>query len=269
MTTFANYKNNMVKDNLNISLLQLDISHNDIESNFDNYEKLLLSVKENTDIIVFPEMFACGFSDDIVKYGEQYYRKSIDFLSKTSQKYHADVVASLPVKENDFLYNRLLWIRGNQIITFYDKRHLFFGCEKQFCSEGKTKTIVNVKDWKIFPLICYDIRFPIWCRNKYENETILYDCLLLTANFPSPRAETLKSLLIARAIENQAYVIGLNRIGKDGYNNPHSGNSVIVNPLGEIIAEAPTNEQYVLNASIEWDLLNELRNYFPVYEDWD
>lgn len=259
----------MVKEHLNISLIQSDISHKDIESNFNNYENLLTEVAQSTDIILFPEMFACGFSDDIVQHGEQYYQQSIDFLCKASQNYHADVVASLPVRENELLYNRLVWIRGNEIVATYDKRHLFFGCEKQFCSEGEKKTIVNVEGWNMLPLICYDVRFPIWCRNKFENETMLYDCLLLTANFPSPRAETLKSLLIARAIENQAYVIGLNRIGKDGYNNPHSGNSMIVNPLGEIITEAPFDEQYVLNAKIEWDLLNKLRTYFPVYEDWD
>jgi predicted amidohydrolase len=259
----------MVKEYLNVSLLQADISHDDIESNFGNYEKLLILVKENSDIIVFPEMFACGFSDDIVQYGEQYYYQSIDFLCKTSQNHHADVIASLPVKADKLLYNRLVWIRGNRIIATYDKRHLFFGCEKQFCTEGKTKIIVSVEGWNLFPLICYDIRFPVWCRNKYENETMLYDCLLLTANFPSPRAETLKSLLIARAIENQSYVIGLNRVGKDGYDNFHSGNSMVINPLGEIIAEAPFNEQFVLNAKIEWDLLNKLRTYFPVYEDWD
>lgn len=259
----------MVKEYLNISLLQADISHNNIENNFDNYEKLLLSVDENSDIIVFPEMFSCGFSDEIVLYGEQYYQQNFDFLCKTSQNHHADVIASLPVKENKLLYNRLVWIRGNKMIASYDKRHLFFGCEKQFCTKGEKKTIINVEGWNIFPLICYDIRFPIWCRNKHENESMHYDCLLLIANFPSPRAETLKSLLIARAIENQSYVIGLNRIGKDGYGNIHSGNSLVVNPSGEIIAEAPFDEQYVLNARIEWDMLNRIRTYFPVYKDWD
>ncbi len=259
----------MVKEHLNISLIQSDISCRDIESNFNNYEKLLVSVAENSDIIVLPEMFACGFSDEIARYGEQCYQQSIDFLYKISQNHHADVIASLPVKENDFLYNRLLWVRESKIIASYDKRHLFFGCEKQFCTKGKEKIIVNVKTWNILPLICYDIRFPVWCRNKYENKTMLYDCLLLTANFPAPRAETLKSLLIARAIENQSYIIGLNRTGKDGYGNPHNGNSMLINPLGEIIAEAPCNEQYVLNIGIERDLLNELRTSFPVYEDWD
>ena len=254
---------------MNISLVQSDISHNDIERNFSNYEHLLSLVNENTDIIVFPEMFACGFSDDIAGYGEQYYQQSVDFLQNISQKHHADVVASLPVKENDFLFNRLLWVRGNQIVANYDKRHLFFGCEKQFCTKGKNKTIVGVKDWNILPLICYDIRFPLWCRNKYENNTMLYDCLLFIANFPTQRADTLRTLLVARAIENQAYVVCLNRVGEDAYNNSHNGNSIIVNPLGEIIAEAHMNEQYVLNAKMEWNVLDSLRKHFPVYEDWD
>ncbi|MDR1878231.1 MAG: nitrilase family protein [Bacteroidales bacterium] len=260
----------MDQESINLCLVQSDIHPQDAAQNIKHYEMLLKSREIKSDLLVFPEMFSCGFSDDIVRIAQQHTQQSFDFLYRTSQKYGTDTVASLPVvAQNQRIYNRLVWVRENKIIAQYDKRHLFFGCEKQFCSAGTTRTIVQKNAWNILSLICYDIRFPLWCRNKYVDNALLYDCLLLIANFPASRSNAWRALLTARAIENQAYVIGVNRIGKDGYGNNHTGNTLIIDPLGEVVVEAPSDKEYILSVTLDHTLLNKLRNYFPVYEDWD
>ncbi|MDR2410440.1 MAG: hypothetical protein LBE13_20335 [Bacteroidales bacterium] len=261
--------NNLPQEDLQLCLIQSDIHPVYVEDNLNRYTILLENMQSNPDMIVFPEMFACGFSDNVVQIARDYTVLCLDFLFDISRKYMTDVVASLPVLENGNLYNRLVYIRDKNIIAQYDKRHLFFGCEKRLFTRGETKMIVNKSGWNILPLICYDIRFPNWCRNYYKNDIILYDCLLLIANFPASRSNTLKSLLTARAIENQSYVIGLNRTGKDGFGNIHCGNSVVINPFGKIIAEAPSYENYLLSVKIERLILDKLRENFPVYKDWD
>ena len=254
---------------LNCCLIQSDIHPIAVEENLNHYNRLLEKLENRSDILIFPEMFACGFSENVADIAANYSQKCLDFLYQIAQKYHADVVASLPIMENKQIFNRLVWVRENQIMAHYDKRHLFFGCEKQLFKSGKTKTTVHKNGWNFLPLICYDVRFPVWCRNQYQNGTILYDCLLFVANFPAPRTHVWKSLLVARAIENQAYVIGVNRIGEDGLGNKHCGNSIVVNPLGEIIAEAPQNEACLLSVNLEKAVLDAFRRDFPVYEDWD
>ncbi len=259
----------MNQDNLNCCLIQSDIHPVNIKDNLNRYEMLLESIEKNPDIIIFPEMFACGFSENIAQIAASYTKTCLDLLYQTSQKYHADIVASLPVIEKEYLFNRLVWIREGRIIAQYDKRHLFFGCEKQLCTRGETKVIVNKNGWNFLPLVCYDIRFPNWCRNHYKDDAFTYDCLLFIANFPTPRVDTLKLLLRARAVENQAYVIGINRIGEDGIGNKHCGGSMVISPAGEIIAEAPYNKNFLLTATIGKPVLEKLRSDFPVYKDWD
>jgi predicted amidohydrolase len=254
---------------INCCLIQSDICPDKVEDNLEHYNVLLKNIENQPDILVFPEMFACGFSENIAQIAANYTEICLVFLYQTAQEHNADVVASLPIMENGQLFNRLVWVRENQIIAQYDKKHLFFGCEKTLCTSGKTKTIVNKNGWNFLPLICYDIRFPIWCRNHYKNDAFLYDCLLLIANFPAPRVDTLKSLLVARAIENQAYVIGVNRIGEDGIGNKHCGNSIVISPLGEIITEAPRNKEFLLSVNLERTMLDKFRDDFPVYKDWD
>jgi predicted amidohydrolase len=259
----------MGRGNINLCLIQADIHPLTVEDNIKHYENLLEQVQSKPDIIVFPEMFACGFSEHIVQIAADFSTHSLDFLYKIAQKYNADTVASFPVQEEGRLYNRLLWVRGNNIVAHYDKRHLFFGYEKQFCTRGDRKIIVTKNAWNFLPLICYDIRFPLWCRNQYNNDSLLYDCLVLIANFPAARADILQPLLTARAIENQAYVIVVNRVGEDGLGNKHHGNTMIINPLGEVIAHAPMDKEQVLVGEIDRMLLDKLRMQFPVYEDWD
>jgi predicted amidohydrolase len=261
--------NDSHQENLRLCLVQSDIHPVHVTENLNRYELLLEKIQDKPDIIVFPEMFACGFSNNVVQIAVQHTVSCLDFLHTVSCRYRSDVIASLPVMENGRLFNRLVCVRGNCIIARYDKKHLFFGVEKELFTGGKTKTVINKNGWNLFPLICYDIRFPNWCRNHYRNNIISYDCLLLIANFPLSRANTLKSLLVARAIENQSYVIALNRIGKDGFGHKHGGNSIVVSPYGKIIAEAPTHEESLFSTHIDMSVLTKLRKSFPVYMDWD
>ena len=260
---------NTSKEKITLCLLQATIHPQEVENNFVHYKQLLSKVNDDIDIIVFPEMFACGFSDYIPYMAENRQKESFLFLQDISRKYKADVVASLPVKENGKIFNRLFWIRKGLTMGQYDKRHLFLGSEKEFCSPGKQRIAVNYERWNIMPLICYDVRFPIWCRNCFKNESFMYDCLLFIANFPAARAKALRILLTARAIENQSYVICVNRVGKDGYGVEHSGNTVVINPLGEVVAEMPSHEEGALLADIDFSVLEKVRELFPFYKDWD
>ena len=259
----------MFKENLTFCLVQTDIHPKRIQDNFIHYWQLLEGIDRAVNVIVFPEMFACGFSDSLPFIAENRVKESLLFLQEISQKYKADAVASLPIKENGKIFNRLYWIRGKEIVNQYDKRHLFLGSEKEFCSRGSRRIVVNYEQWNIMPLICYDVRFPIWCRNRYKNELFTYDCLLFVSNFPAARSQTLRTLLKARAIENQSYVIGLNRVGKDGYGVEHSGNTVAINPIGEIIAELPAHKEGLLFADANYNTLEKVRKQLPYYKDWE
>ena len=259
----------MSEEKMTLCLLQADIHPQRIEDNFMRYRQLLRKIDTDVNLIVFPEMFACGFSDYMPAVAENMREKSLLFLQEISQKYKADTAASLPVKENGKIFNRLYWICGGQAAAQYDKRHLFLGSEKEFCSQGKHRIVVNCGQWNILPLICYDVRFPIWCRNQHQNDAFLYDCLLFVANFPAARAKTLRTLLTARAVENQSYAVCVNRVGKDGYGVEHSGNTVVINPLGEVAAELPAHEEGVLIAELDYNLLGKVRKQLPYYQDWD
>ena len=268
---------------MNFILIQSDIIPDRISENLRHYEALLSSLKSNPDVIVFPEMFNCGFSPNLPQLAESLQGESFHFLQSIANRQHCDVVASMPVKIENKIFNRLIWINREGVMEHYDKRHLFFGEEKQFCTAGDKKVIVQKNGIRFLPLICYDVRFPVWCRNKYtpqceddissisdhHSSRFLYDCILIIANFPAQRAQTLRLLAQARAIENIAYVIICNRIGYDGNGNPHTGNSVLINPLGKVIAEAKNNEEELLSVMIEMPFLERLRRSFPQYKDWD
>ena len=254
---------------MNICLIQSDIIPDAVDDNLRHYESLLHRIEKRTDIIVFPEMFNCGFSPALDKQAERIGEKSTQFLQSVAAKHNAVVVASLPILEENKIYNRLLWIDKEGVVNHYDKRHLYFGDEKAFCTAGTERVVIAKDNINFLPAICYDVRFPNWCRNSYNEETFLYDCLLIIANFPSQRAGTLRLLAQARAIENQVFVIVCNRVGKDGNGNTHNGNSMLINPLGKVIAEAKQGEEDVLAVDFDFRLLEKIRVRFPIYLDWD
>ncbi|MDW8297637.1 MAG: nitrilase-related carbon-nitrogen hydrolase, partial [Raineya sp.] len=188
------------------------------------------------------------------------------WLQGQAEKTQAVVVGSAIIKENNQFYNRLLWVEPSGAIDFYDKRHLFsFAGEDKVFTAGNKKIIKNWKGWNILPLICYDLRFPVWSRNV----NLAYDVLIYIANWPNPRLRAWDILLQARAIENQAYCVGVNRAGTDGNNLPYNGNSAVYDFKGETLAKVENGEEKIIQIVLDKNALQEYRNKFTAYLDAD
>ncbi len=253
-----------------VALIQSDIRPHDVEANLNHYEHLLKEkIQESVDLMVFSEMFNCGFSMDFDKNAETMEGESVAFLKTIAHRYQCDVVATLPIREGESIVNRLIWMSPEQILGWYDKKHLFLGSEQRICTSGNKRTIVESLGQRWLPLICYDVRFPIWSRNHLQNNTFEYDCLIYTCNFPAPREQVLLKLATARAIENQAYVLVVNRIGCDGEGHAHAGGTAVISPHGEILCQAEPNGEQVLTCALDFESLQQYRASFPVAKQWD
>ncbi len=251
--------------NLNITLIQSTIYWEDVEKNLLHLSNKLEVINSPTDIIVLPEMFTTGFTMKPDMHAEVHGGKGLQWMQQQAVKKQCVVTGSISVKEENSYYNRLYWVKPDGTFLIYDKRHLFsMGKEDLHYQKGSNKLIVDYKGWKICPLVCYDLRFPVWSKNIKENP---YDVLIYVANWPEVRSYPWKQLLIARAIENQCYVAGVNRIGADYNNINHTGDSVIINPKGEIISKTTANEDSTETVSLSLDYLKEFRETFPVLND--
>lgn len=254
---------------MKVTIIQTHLHWEDREKNLTLFDQLLDAVNEPTDLIVLPEMFTTGFSMNPEKTSELHKTKTFDWLQKKAKEKNAIITGSVAIEENGKYYNRLHWIQPNGESDFYDKRHLFrMAKEDEKYTMGDKKIIKKIGDWKIMPLICYDLRFPVWSRN-FKNQEPDYDVLIYVANWPEVRNYPWKQLLIARAIENQCYVVGVNRIGKDANGFDHSGDSVIINPRGEIISTTKAHEESIETISLDKNYLKEFRKVFPVSLDSD
>jgi predicted amidohydrolase len=249
---------------LNITLIQSELHWENVEANLAMFANKIAAFKEQTDLILLPEMFSTGFSMKPEKLAEEMNGSAIEWMKKQAKEKNAVICGSLIIKEQGKYYNRLIWMRPDGAFSVYDKRHLFrMGEENNHYSAGSSKITEEIKGWKILPLVCYDLRFPVWSRNS-DN----YDLLLYVANWPERRNHAWKSLLIARAIENQSYVLGLNRVGNDGNNIYYSGDSSVINFKGEIIFQEANNE-LVKSFTLKKEPLEEYRKEFPVLMDRD
>jgi omega-amidase len=254
-------------ENLRIELVQTYLHWEDVSANLNHLTHKINSIANETDIIVLPEMFTTGFTMKPDILAEEHEGRGLQWMQKIASGKKCAVVGSLSIKENNNYYNRLYWVFPDESYKSYDKRHLFrMGNEHQHYSSGKEKFIIEYKGWKICPLVCYDLRFPVWSRNTKNNP---YDVLIYVANWPAVRSYPWKQLLIARAIENQSYVIGVNRVGEDGNKIPHSGDSMVIGPKGEILTEDYANQDTVIEANIALNPLKEFRNQFPAMMDAD
>lgn len=253
-------------ENLKVTIVQTTLHWEDIDANLDMFSKTLAVINPaSTDIIVLPEMFSTGFTMKANNFAEDMNGKAVQWMHQTAAEKKCVVTGSLIIKENSHYYNRLVWMRPDGTYETYDKRHLFrMGEENNTYTAGNKRIIVEVKGWKICPLVCYDLRFPVWSRN-----TNSYDCLIYVANWPDVRSYPWRHLLIARAIENQVYAVGVNRIGKDGNNMDHAGYSAVIDPRGHIISRTKPNEPTIETAILSWKELEDLRKIFPVGMDAD
>ncbi|MFR9165832.1 MAG: amidohydrolase [Dysgonomonas sp.] len=251
--------------NLRITIVQYDIIWEDISANLSKVESLVKNLEGKTDIIILPEMFSTGFSMNSRELAEERDGKTVQTLKKWTHAYKVAVCGSFIAKENGNYYNRGFFI-SSDTEKYYDKRHLFrMSKEHDFFSNGNQRLIFEHKGFKICLLICYDLRFPVWARNV-GNE---YDLLVYVANWPKSRKHVWKSLLTARAIENMAYVCGVNRVGTDGNRIQYSGNSVLLDAKGFTRFEAEEGQEQVRTIEISREELTEFRDKFPVWKDAD
>lgn len=220
-------------------------------------------------VVILPEMFSTGFSMQPHKLAETMQGNCITWMKNEAKKHKIILCGSLMIKEDDKYYNRFIWMQPNGSFSFYDKKHLFaFAGEHEHYTAGKTPIITQANGLKIKPLICYDLRFPVWARQQTTIKEELYDVLIYVANWPEKRSHAWKHLLIARAIENQCYVIGVNRVGADGNNVQYAGDSMIINPLGEIVYQK-NNEEDIFTYTIDKAEIDKMRDQFPFYKGSD
>lgn len=254
-------------NNLIVSIIQTNLHWENSAKNIAHFDTKLNAITEPTDIIVLPEMFTTGFTMNPNLLAEEHGGNGLQWMIKKAKEKNCVLVGSISVKENKQFYNRLYWVKPDGSFEFYDKRHLFkMGNEHEHYTAGNKKIIIEYKGWKICPLICYDLRFPVWSRNTKDNP---YDVLIYVANWPEVRAYPWKHLLIARAIENQTYVVGVNRIGEDGNGIVHSGDSYVVNPRGELINSMQSHQDKTETISLSYSYLHDFRKAFPVLLDGD
>lgn len=256
---------------LKITLIQSDLHWEDTEANLAMFEEKIWQIGNTTDVIVLPEMFTTGFTMNANKLAEHMNMRTFKWMKQMADQTGALILGSYIVTVHERYYNRLLWMEPGGNYKTYDKRHLFrMENEQKTYTPGESLLIATWKGWRICPLICYDLRFPVWSRNKWDlsAKRLSYDIMIYVANWPQTRIDAWSTLLKARAIENLSYVVGVNRIGMDGHGIEHNGNSVIISPKGDAIFSTEgmeTTKTIELNANS----LQAFRDRFPAFLDAD
>jgi predicted amidohydrolase len=253
--------------NLTVSLIQADIAWENKDHNFKHFGSLLKGIAGKTDLAILPEMFSTGFSVQSVQLAESNEGQTVQVVYSWAKEYNFAISGSFLAKDHSGrIFNRGFFITPQGDSWFYDKRHLFrFGGEDKHFSAGEQTLIVPYKGWNIMMIICYDLRFPAWCRNR-NNE---YDLLVCPANWPESRANVWDVLLKARSMENLSYVCGVNRMGIDGFNIPYKGCSAIIDFKGNTLVEASEYVESVVTETLNKEKLIAFRNKFPAWKDAD
>lgn len=255
---------------LKITIVQPDLFWQDKKSNLLKFEDFFHKLDRKTDLVVLPEMFNTGFVIDQRSLAEDMNGPTMEWMATKSAELKSVITGSLVVVENGNYFNRLVWMQPDGSYKFYDKRHLFHpGNEHKQFSAGREKIIVDLFGWKICPLVCYDLRFPVWSKNTWANGTYEYDILLYMANWPASRSYAYRQLLIARAIENQCYVVAVNRVGIDGKGTNHQGESTVIDFKGKHLIEIAADKEGMETLNVSSDQLADFRKGFMVGMDWD
>jgi omega-amidase len=254
---------------LRVTVVQTELVWEKPDQNRRLLDVKLAQLAGKTDLVVLPEMFSTGFTMKPELVAEVANGPSIDWMREKARALQAVIVGSIATKDGDGYFNRLTWMRPDGSHANYDKRHLFrMGREHEHYSEGAHRLIVELRGWRICPMICYDLRFPVWSRNRGD-----YDVLIYVANWPARRRHAWQTLLKARAIENLSYCIGVNRVGADGHGVEHSGDSEVLDFLGQVLPLEPMSQlegqAYIATAILSRDGLTEHRNRFPAHLDAD
>jgi len=253
-----------MKQNLNLSLIQSNLFWEDVDKNLLHFEELISTISE-TDIILLPEMFNTSFCPKSNHLAETMDGKTVSWMKNISKRKDCAIAGTLMVNEGEKVFNRLVWISKNGTVNTYDKHHLFSLIkEERYISKGEGRLIVEEDGWKICPLVCYDLRFPVFSRNDVD-----YDVLIYLANWPVKRIEAWDTLLKARSIENQCYTIGVNRVGEDGNGITFNGHSKVFDAFGKEILSSTENKEEVLKIEISLDDLKLKRRQMNFLQDRD
>ena len=253
---------------LRVTLVQSSLEWHDAAANRKHFEQLLADVAGTTDLIVLPEMFTTGFTMEAAVVAEPPGGPSTAWMQTIATRTGAVVTGSLVTRDGDDYFNRLVWMSPDGTCRTYDKRHLFrMGREHQHYSAGTTQLNVTLKGWKLRPLVCYDLRFPVWSRNRIGTPEG-YDVLVYVANWPERRRYPWSTLLRARAIENLSYCIGVNRVGKDATGVTYTGDSAAIDFLGQPLTE-PCESACVMTVSLDHAALQGFRDKFAAHLDAD
>jgi len=245
-------------------LVQADLVWEDVDANRGGMDRMLEQVPAETDLVVLPETFSTGFTMQSDRFAEGEDGRALAWMQKTAREKDLFVTGSLIVRDRQRIYNRLYWVSPEGIEGFYDKRHLFrLGREDEHFVPGESRKIFTLGAFRILPQICYDLRFPVFSRNRGD-----YDVLLNVANWPAPRQQVWEVLTRARAIENQCYFLGVNRAGVDGLGTVHTGGTCAIDPMGSIMQKLD-KQPGLLNCKLDLSKLRNYRKDFPVWKDAD
>lgn len=259
---------------LNIAAIQTYLHWEEKGKNLHMLSERIKAYEEPADVFILPEMFSTGFSMNAAKLAEPSNGPTLNWMRALAGLKNAAITGSIIVEENGLFFNRMYWVNPDGTSFHYDKRHLFrMAGEDRFYAPGRQRLIIEYNNWKICLMVCYDLRFPVWSRNRFRNiEGTMdaeYDLLIYVANWPERRSHAWKTLLMARAIENQAYVIGVNRVGNDVNFIYHSGDSGVYNFKGEVITTGIISAEEIVNASLSMQDLLDFRKAFPTGLDAD
>ena len=252
--------------NLRVTCIQNDVIARDPEANRRHLDEMLENV-ENTDVIVFPETFTTGFPADPNVFAEKVDGVTMQWMKEKAKEKNCAVCGTIILKNNGF-YNSFIWMQPDGKHLMYNKRHLFTMGGEIGLNHGEERITIEWKGWRIRPFVCYDMRFPVWNRNSYKDGKFEYDLAIFTAEWPEKKSEVWNALLRARAIENQAFVIGVNRVGIDDSDIKYKGESKVLNMKGRVVAKAEEGEN-VFSAELNKEELTAFRDYFTVAKDWD
>ncbi len=260
---------------LTLTIIQTNLFWEDKKANLEMLEKKINSIAQKTEIVILPEMFSTGFTMQVQKLGEKMDGPTVTWMRSIADSKKIILTGSLIIEEDGVYFNRLIWMLPNGEFGYYDKRHLFaYAQEEQFYHPGDKRLIASVNGWKINLLICYDLRFPVWARQQHvfnADEEIThseYDLMIYVANWPERRIHAWKTLLPARAIENQCFVIGVNRVGQDGNGIAYAGDSMVIDPLGTTIY-SKTGEEDIFTCVLQKETIESTRRQFPFWKDAD
>ena len=254
---------------LTLTIIQTDLSWENKSANLQRLKEKIEAMDERTEIVVLPEMFSTGFTMVPELFAETMDGETVTWMKERAENNKIIITGSLIIEEDGQYFNRLIWMLPNGEMGHYDKRHLFgYGDEDKHYTAGNKRLIASVKGWRINLQVCYDLRFPVWSRQQCTSAESEYDLLIYVANWPERRSHAWKTLLCARAIENQCFVAGVNRVGKDNKNVYYSGNSLVIDPLGQVLYHMADVED-VFTITLQKEEVDKVRTQFPFWKDAD